>query len=228
MIANRIRIKQGETVSLILKTTSLFSGLELYEYTPLPLWVAPSNFGNPYIVLLDIDTSGKLGEYEFFFTLGGSPSLPDVKLIIEVLLDYFTYIQTCSSTSNITLVWLTREGGKASFIFDQRKDYGYTNSDSKVYETANGATRKYAKGNVYKSFSVFKTGTTNNDVDYLSSLKNCLQAWIYDTSKDVSDSSAYTEIFIDENSFSTYSTKAGLNEVVINYRMSNKLNYQNG
>lgn len=218
MITQKVRILNNATSILFFNSASTFNLMELYDVTALPAWIVP--YYNPYIYYLTL-TPTVTGTYTYYFTEGGSPPTLDACLIVEVVDSLTDSITTCNNSDTITLVWITREGGRATYLFDQRKDFKGIVGDFKTFD--NNGTIKYinrGKNFVYKV--VYKTGITDDEVDLLESLRYSIQAWEYNATTDVS-----TPILLDSNSYDLYSTKTQLNEVNLKYRIATYKEIQN-
>lgn len=218
MITQKVRILNDATSILFFNSASTFNLMELYDVTALPAWIVP--YYNPYIDYLTL-TPTVTGTYTYYFTEGGSPPTLDACLIVEVVDSLTDSITTCNNSDTITLVWITREGGRATYLFDQRKDFKGIVGDFKTFD--NNGTIKYinrGKNFVYKV--VYKTGITDDEVDLLESLRYSIQAWEYNATTDVS-----TPILLDSNSYDLYSTKTQLNEVNLKYRIATYKEIQN-
>lgn len=218
MITQKVRILNNATSILFFNSASTFNLMELYDVTALPALIVP--YYNPYIDYLTL-TPTVTGTYTYYFTEGGSPPTLDACLIVEVVDSLTDSITTCNNSDTITLVWITREGGRATYLFDQRKDFKGIVGDFKTFD--NNGTIKYinrGKNFVYKV--VYKTGITDDEVDLLESLRYSIQAWEYNATTDVS-----TPILLDSNSYDLYSTKTQLNEVNLKYRIATYKEIQN-
>ena len=218
MITQKVRILNNTTSNLFFYITSTFNQMELYDVTALPAWITPNY--TPYIDRIQF-TPTVTGTYTYYFTEGGSPPTLDACLIVEVVDSLTDSITTCNNSDTITLVWITREGGRGTYLFDQRKDFKGIVGDVKTFD--NNGTIKYinrGKNFVYKT--VYKTGISDEEVDLLESLRYSIQAWEYNATTDVS-----TPILLDSNSYDLYSTKTQLNEVNLKYRIATYKEIQN-
>ena len=218
MITQKVRILNNTTSNLFFYITSTFNQMELYDVTALPAWITPNY--TPYIDRIQF-TPTVTGTYTYYFTEGGSPPTLDACLIVEVVDSLTDSITTCNNSDTITLVWITREGGRGTYLFDQRKDFKGIVGDVKTFD--NNGTIKYinrGKNFVYKT--VYKTGISDEEVDLLESLRYSIQAWEYNSTTDVS-----TPILLDSNSYDLYSTKTQLNEVNLKYRIATYKEIQN-
>ena len=213
MITQRVRVVIGSTTYIPFRDDVYFNSLELYELTILPAWINIIPLTEPYIELLEI-IPPTLGTYSYDFTLGGSPSNPDARLVVEVVDSLTTSLTTCNNSNAITLVWITREGGRASYIFDQRKDFSLDTGENKTFD--NGGVLKYfERGKNLDVKTVYKTGLSNAEIDLIASLRTSIQAWEYDYVTDIS-----TPILVNPDSFDLYSTKVNLNEITLRYSVA--------
>lgn len=219
MITQKIIIANNQVSTCIFRLFNVFPNMQLNTVTSLPAWIVPS-ISVTYIDYLTL-TPTVTGTYTYYFTLGGSPPTLDACLIVEVVDSLTDSITTCNNSDTITLVWITREGGRATYLFDQRKDFKGIVGDFKTFD--NNGTIKYinrGKNFVYKT--VYKTGISDEEVDLLESLRYSIQAWEYNSTTDVS-----TPILLDSNSYDLYSTKTQLNEVNLKYRIATYKEIQN-
>lgn len=293
MITQRIRVKEGTAYTNILvgNEANLFTNLQLNALSSVPAWVT-LNVTPGYILKFNISGAQNVGEYYIYLTLGGSPSIEDALLIIEVVdeltdtsetcfvynsyiidgvidsggkatielvndfipmpkVNEYVYIGTSNYTGyyrvynteipnritldtpyiapigspnvliytfntnkSICLVWINREGGRSSIIFDQRRDYGFNIGDAKTFD--NGTNLNYIeRGKGYETKTLYKSGVTNDEVELISSLRTSIAVWEYDANTDVC-----TPVIIESNSFNKYTTKQNYNEVSIKYRVA--------
>ena len=219
MITQKIRILNNQSTFCIFRTFNVFSGLQLNAVTSLPAWIVPS-ISITYIDYLTLSPT-VTGTYTYYFTEGGSPPTLDACLIVEVVDSLTDSITTCNNSDTITLVWITREGGRATYLFDQRKDFKGIVGDFKTFDN-NGIIKYINRGKNFVYKVVYKTGITDDEVDLLESLRYSIQAWEYNATTDVS-----TPILLDSNSYDLYSTKTQLNEVNLKYRIATYKEIQN-
>lgn len=211
MITQRVRILNQSSKVFFYGYT--FYQMELYELTSLPAWIVIENPTQPYIEDLLI-TPIATGTYTYYFTLGGSPPAQDACLIIEVVDSLEDSVETCNNSNTKCIVWITREGGRASYLFDQRKNYGGTIGDGQTFDN-NGSIKYLSRGKHFQTVTVFKTGLSNTEVDLLESLRQSIQAWEYNMDTDVS-----TPIILSPEGYEKYSTKSTLKEDQIKYRIA--------
>jgi hypothetical protein len=218
MITQRVRVLNNTTNVLYFNKTSTFNKLDLYPISSLPAWIVATY--SPFITKLTL-TPTTVGTYTYYFTESSSPPLTDACLIIEVVDSLTDLSETCSSSNNITLVWITREGGIATYIFDQRKDFKGIIGDVQTFD--NNGTVKYinrGKNFIYKV--VYKTGISDEELDLLESLRYSIQAWEHNPITRIN-----IPILLDSNSYDLYSTKTKLNEVNLKYRIATYKEIQN-
>ena len=230
MITERVRITNANVVTVLQFYGYIFMNKTVYSLSSYPTWITEStNFDGsvdtltitPDVILGQV-VAPTIGEYAYYFTLGGSHRAQDYCLIIEVVNSLTEQITVCDKSDNINLVWITREGGRASYIFDQRKDYGTNLGESKSYDN-NGYLRFINRGKNFENKTVYKTGLSNDEVDYLESLKYSIQAWEYNSTTDT----LIPIIINTDSSINKYSSKSKVNEVVIKYRLATYKNIQN-
>lgn len=124
------------------------------------------------------------------------------------------YIYTFNSNTSKCLVWLNREGGRSSMIFDQRKDYGLTAGEVKSFD--NNTSIKYInRGKNFDNTTVYKSGISQDEILLIESLRTSIQVWEYDI-----NTNSNKPIFVDSSSFNKFNTKNKFNEVSFKYRLA--------
>lgn len=212
MITQRIRILNNTSTQYLFVLNNLFYGLELNELTVLPAWITVTlNLG--HIDSLDFNPT-VTGTFTYYFTLGGSPPTQDACLIVEVVDSLTESLSTCNNSNTKCIIWITREGGRESYLFDQRKNYGGTIGEGQTFDN-NGSIKYLSRGKHFQTVTVFKTGLSNTEVDLLESLRQSIQAWEYDPDTDIS-----TPIILSQEGYEKYSTKSTLKEDQIKYRIA--------
>lgn len=212
MITQRVRIL-NEASKVFFYELTTFYNMALYELTPLPVWIVIENPSHAYIEDLLI-TPIATGTYTYYFTLGGSPPTQDACLIIEIVDSLEDSVETCTNANTKCIVWITREGGRASYLFDQRKNYGGVIGQGQQFDN-NGSIKYLSRGKNFDTVTVYKTGLSNSEIDLIESLRYSIQAWEYNPDTDVS-----TPIIMDSESYDKYSTKNKLNEIQLKYRIA--------
>lgn len=190
-----------------------FDSFTIQLFSVLPAWITPSYYVSGFLSHLTVSPT-ITGTFTYYFTEGGSPSIADYEFIIEVVDSLTDSIETCSNSNTKCIVWITREGGRASCNFNQRKDFGGIVGQSQTFDNG-GAIKYLTRGKVFSSVTVYKTGVTNTEIDLIESLRNSIQAWEYNSDTDVS-----TPILLDSDSYDKYSTKNKLSEIKLKYRIA--------
>ena len=183
-------------------------------------------------LLYDFDSTPKVGEYVYIDSTvySGYTMIKNVISTSSVVIDiaysvslspvncYITYF---GANTSKCIVWINREGGRSSYIFDQRRDTDGIIGDSKTFDN-NGIIKYINRGKNKEYITVYKTGLSDTEVDLIESLRYSIQAWEYDINTNLS-----YEIDLDSNNFSKYSSKSKLNEIIIKYRYSRYKTIQN-
>lgn len=222
MIVQKIRIKTFTGVTLYFSLGSIFPGMDLFLYSPLPSDLDNNTvYAGPYIFSLDVGSAVPVTVVGSFTTGATSPPTLDAQLIVEFVNDLTEPIDSCNNSESINLVWINREGGRSSYIFDQRKDFGITVGNEKTFDN-NGVIKYVSRGKQFENKTVYKKGLSKNEVDFLDSLRYSIQAWEYDAVNDIS-----TPIVLDSNSFDKYNTKENLFEISFKYRLATYKEVQN-
>jgi hypothetical protein len=211
MITQRVKVLNNTTNTLYFDITSTFNKLQLYAISSLPAWVVPNY--SPFITRLTLNPT-VTGTYTYYFTESGSPPTTDACLILEVVDSLIELSETCSSPNNITLIWITREGGMATYIFDQRKDFKGIVGETETFDN-NGTLKYFKRGKNFTYKQVYKTGLTNNEVDLLESLRYSIQAWEHNSTTGVNN-----PILLDSNNYDLSAEKGQLNKVTLKYRIA--------
>ena len=211
-------------------TDDIDSCVGMYSYL---IDTVSSNGGKVQInSLYDFSTMPKVNEYVYIpnSIYAGYHRVYNAILPSTIILDltYITtitpsthYIYTFNNNTSVCLVWINREGGRSSMIFDQRKDYGLTAGDTKTFD--NNTTVKYInRGKNFDNTTLYKSGITQDEVLLIESLRTSIQVWEYDINTNVS-----TPVVVDSNSFPKFNTKNPFNEVSFKYRIANYKTIQN-
>lgn len=147
----------------------------------------------------------------------------------KIVLDT-AYISTVSPYNNnmivfsddvVNIVWLNQQGGRSNYYFNQRIDKGIGSGEAKSYDN-NGTIKYLNKGKITDTKVIYKTGVSDTELELISSLRNCIQAWEYSAK-----TNTFTPIVINNESFNTYSNKDRFNEVSIKYKLGAYKNIQN-
>lgn len=215
MIIQRLRVLNTNATAVNFTVESLFAGISLMPYSIMPAWITVTNDITGRIAYITIQPTLAgitTGEFTYDFTTGGSPSEVDARLIIEVVESLTEPIDTCNKPETATITWITREGGRATYLFDQRKNYSQTTGESRQYDNG-GVIKQIYNGKNFDTVTVYKTGLSIAEVQLLTSLRQSIQRWEYDV-----NTNTCKPIIITLESFPEYNTKENMREVRITYR----------
>ena len=179
-----------------------------------------------------IDKMPKVGEYVYIDSgiYSGYSMIKNVFVDTDLSIDRVWTANVSPTTARLTyfganktkcLVWINRQGGRSSSIFDTRVDYNEIIGESKQFDN-NGSMKYFYRGKNFDYITVYKTGLTEAETDLIESLRYSIQVWEYDINTNVS-----TPILLDSSSFSKYNTKHRFNEITIKYRIAGYKEIQN-
>lgn len=219
MTEANIIILNNITTRVYFTTFNLFHGINLISTSSLPSWMTSntSDFGQ----INYIDMSPTItGDFVLTFSSTHSPPITDTTLNIKVVDSFYDSTDTCFSSDSKCIVWITREGGRASMVFDQRIDFGIKSGESNTYE--NNSTLRYTtRGKVYNEVTLFKTGMTRDEIDLMQSMRMAIQAWEF-----IPDTGESLEVVFDNKSFEKFSTNEEFYETSITFRYGKNVNIQ--
>lgn len=163
------------------------------------------------------------GIFYIDFTIDGGTTWE--VMTITVLSSLTEPVINCIDDNNINILWRTREGGIASFNFDQRKNYSFDSGKANTFDN-NNIVKYFDKGKSFDRVNVYKTGIDEDTIKYLKSLRQSIQAWIHEykplttngTSVDV-----LTPILVDSDSFDLFNTKDSFYEIQLSFSYANVL-----
>lgn len=164
---------------------------------------------NEYVYISDSNYQGYHRVYN---------AIPPATITLDVnyvgALTLSTSVNVFNTNTSICLVWLNREGGRSSMIFDQRKDYGLTAGEVKSFD--NNTSIKYInRGKNFDNTTVYKSGISQDEILLIESLRTSIQVWEYDI-----NTNSNKPIFVDSSSFNKFNTKNKFNEVSFKYRLA--------
>lgn len=176
--------------------------------------------------LFDFATMPKVNEYVYIPTsiYAGYHRVYNAILPATIVLDLTYsatitpsthYVYTFNNNTSKCIVWINREGGRSSMVFDQRKDFGLTSGDNKIIDN-NSALKYIDRGKNFDNTTVYKTGISEDEVLMIESLRTSIQAWEYDINTNTENL-----IILDSSSFPKFNTKNKFNEVSFKYRLAN-------
>lgn len=214
-----ILLTEGELTTVGLNV--LFPNNNIKVTSTLPAWFVDNTNVQDYSTSWDI-TPPLDGTYTYNIDvyLTDEPTLTGTGVITLIVADLYTQTDNCCDDGNVNLVWFNRQGGWQNYIFTQRKDTAVEVGSAKTF--INGGIIKYSdRGRVYNSKRVYATGITLNEIDYLDTLRYCIQAYEF-----VPSTLEFKPILLDSNDFDKYNTKENMYEVVLSYKYARQLDIQ--
>lgn len=220
MIIQKVRVQIGVSQVINFVNTNLFSRQRVYRITALPSFITESLdvYGRVDTFTINGTTEGTSIMY---FSYGGSPATNGCQLIIEVVSSFTNTLETCNNSEAINIIWINRQGGRCSYIFDQRKNFSVDVPKNRTFDN-NGIIKNVYNGKIFEQKTVYKTGLSREEIDLIDTLRYSIQAWEYNETTDVS-----TPIFIEPNSFDKYNTKENMYEINIKYKLAEYKEIQN-
>ena len=138
-----------------------------------------------------------------------------------------SYTPECCTGLNI--VWLNREGGYQSFLFGgKRAIYEINDGEAETFKTQNLTLKNSSLKDVYRAV-VVNTGVINSELlSVLESLRNSIQAWVYD--EELPDylnfEDRFTPIIVDRESMIVRDTRERIVERTFRFLIAKELNIQ--
>lgn len=132
----------------------------------------------------------------------------------------FNNIENCCSDTDTNIVWFNRQGGWQNYIFNQRFDNSVEVGKSSTF--INNGIVKYAdRGRVYNSKTVYITGLSKTEIDYLDTLRYCIQAYEFNKTTLV-----FSPILLESVNFNKYNSKENMYEINLTYKYATQLDVQ--
>lgn len=132
----------------------------------------------------------------------------------------FNNINNCCSDNDTNIVWFNRQGGWQNYIFNQRFDNSVEVGKSSTF--INNGIVKYAdRGRVYNSKTVYITGLSKTEIDYLDTLRYCIQAYEFNKTTLV-----FSPILLESVNFNKYNSKENMYEINLTYKYATQLDVQ--
>ena len=213
-----IRVEKNVATNKSFGTDGLYpNGEEIIISSTLPAWIT-NNTINSRTQTWDI-TAPSVNTYYYY----GNVYLRNefkgsATITLQVVESLFEEIDNCCSDENINIVWLNRQGGRGNFIFTQRRDYKVNIGDKKTYITKD--IKRYSEINkVYNAVTVYATGLSLNQIDFLDTLRYSIQAWVF-------VNEVFIPIILDVESFDKYNTKENMYDISITFNYAEQLNIQ--
>lgn len=182
----------------------------------LPVWFVNNTDVGGYSTYFEI-TPPLDGTYTYNVDvyLIDEPTKAGTAIITITVEDILNNIEICC-TDPINIVWLNRQGGRANYIFTQRKDFKVDIGKSPTF-ISNGIIKYSERRGVYDGLVVYATGLSQDEVDYLDTLRYAIQAWRFNTDN------TFSPILLDSTGFTKYNTKENMYEVVISFIYATEL-----
>jgi len=213
-----IRVEKNVATNKSFGTDGLYpNGEEIIISSTLPAWIT-NNTINSRTQTWDI-TAPSVNTYYYY----GNVYLRNefkgsATITLQVVESLFEEVDNCCSDENINIVWLNRQGGRGNFIFTQRRDYKVNIGDKKTYITKD--IKRYSEINkVYNAVTVYATGLSLNQIDFLDTLRYSIQAWVF-------VNEVFIPIILDVESFDKYNTKENMYDISITFNYAEQLNIQ--
>lgn len=210
--------------------------LILSEVDALLLWNFPKIKvkvnNNPAWFIENTDINGYSTYFEITAPANGTYTYPLVEVwnvatntFIEfatltiIAADTFNDIDICCDTQH-NIVWFNRQGGWQNYIFTQRVDTEVEVGKATTFIN-NGIVKYSDRGRVYNAVTLYATGITKTEIDYLDTLRYSIQAYEFDK-----DTLTFIPILVESNSFNKYNTKENMYEVNISFKYATQLDIQ--
>lgn len=213
-----IRVEKNVATNKSFGTDGLYpNGEEIIISSTLPAWIT-NNTINSRTQTWDI-TAPSVNTYYYY----GNVYLRNefkgsATITLQVVESLFEEVDNCCSDENINIVWLNRQGGRGNFIFTQRRDFKVNIGDKKTYITKD--IKRYSEINkVYNAVTVYATGLSLNQIDFLDTLRYSIQAWVF-------INEVFIPIILDVESFDKYNTKENMYDISITFNYAEQLNIQ--
>ena len=138
-----------------------------------------------------------------------------------------SYTPECCTGLNI--VWLNREGGYQSFLFGGKREiYEINDGEAETFKTQNLTLKNSSLKDVYRAV-VVNTGVIDRELlSVLESLRNSIQAWVYD--EELPDylnfEDRFTPIIVDRESMIVRDTRERIVERTFRFLIAKELNIQ--
>ena len=213
-----IRVEKNVATNKSFGTDGLYpNGGEIIISSTLPAWIT-NNTINSRTQTWDI-TAPSVNTYYYYGNVYLRNEFKGAATItLQVVESLFEEVDNCCSDENINIVWLNRQGGRGNFIFTQRRDFKVNIGDKKTYITKD--IKRYSEINkVYNAVTVYATGLSLNQIDFLDTLRYSIQAWVF-------INEVFIPIILDVESFDKYNTKENMYDISITFNYAEQLNIQ--
>lgn len=187
----------------------------------LPAWFIDNKDVNNYSTFWQITPPiSSIFTYNVDVYLSDEPTFLETAVITLLVADIYNNISNCCSDTDTNIVWFNRQGGWQNYIFNQRFDNAVEVGKASTF--INNGIVKYAdRGRVYNSKTVYITGLTKTEIDYLDTLRYSIQAYEFNPI-----TLAFTPILLDSTNFNKYNSKENMYEFNLTYKYATELNVQ--
>jgi hypothetical protein len=186
-----------------------------------PAWFIENTDVNGYATFLEI-TAQLNGTYTYQVEVWNVAitSFIEFATLTVIAQETFNNITNCCSDENTNIVWFNRQGGWQNYIFTQRFDNSVEVGKATTF--INNGIIKYAdRGRVYNSKTVYVTGLTKTEIDYLDTLRYSIQAYEFNQALET-----FTPILLDSSNFNKYNSKENMYEFSLTYKYATQLDIQ--
>ncbi len=213
-----IRVENNKTTQVSFGTDGLFpNGEQLINNSTLPAWITNNTIGS-YTQFWSLSPTSTGTYYYNASAYLRNTYQGDAAITVVVVDSLYEEIDNCCSDQNVNIVWLNRQGGRGNFIFTQRRDFKVNIGDKKTYITKD--IKRYSEINkVYNATTVYATGLSLNQIDFLDTLRYSIQAWVF-------VNEVFIPIILDVESFDKYNTKENMYDISITFNYAEQLNIQ--
>ncbi len=185
-----------------------------------PAWLLETTDVNGYTTYLTI-TAPANGTYTYQIEAWNTATKTFIEFATLTIIaeETFNDIDICCDTQH-NIVWFNRQGGWQNYIFTQR-----VNTEVEVGKATtfinNGIVKYSDRGRVYNAVTLYATGITKTEIDYLDTLRYGIQAYEF-----IQATETFVPILVEPNSFNKYNTKENMYEVNISFKYATQLDIQ--
>lgn len=211
----------NEAVLSIVDALQLWTGHLRAKVNGEPAWFIENTDVNGYSTFFEI-TAPLNGTYTYQVEVwnAATKTFLEFATLTVIAQETFNNITNCCSDENTNIVWFNRQGGWQNYIFTQRFDNAVEVGKATTF--INNGVIKYAdRGRVYNSKTVYVTGLTKTEIDYLDTLRYSIQAYEFNQSLET-----FTPILLDSANFNKYNSKENMYEFSLTYKYATQLDIQ--
>jgi hypothetical protein len=187
--------------------------------------VLPFNAGYTYGINPATQPSGV--EVHGFSGADGTIYMVVINKSAKCAFDYQEYLAECCPSLNI--VWLNRIGGFQNYIFNGKKQvFEIEEGENETFKTQNLSLKNSQITDVYRGVIVNTGIVPREHLSYLESLRNSIQAWVYDEELPsyFDFQSRFVPIILDRETMVVNDTKEKLVERSVRFLIAKELKIQ--